>query len=107
MSRRSHAMRFSRRNAMTSLLVATVIGTSALMAQNAPTTVGPVQLTIPEGFEFAKSGHQEGMEVSAWTQGAAPNGTLLQVSIVDMGSQLPSATPAELAEGATKYLQQF
>lgn len=76
-------------------------------AQNAPTSVGPIQLAIPEGFEFASSGQKESMTVSAWTKAAGSSKTLLQVSIVDMGSPADSATPAELARGSEIYLRQF
>src|SRR5579863_7650110 len=105
---RIDAMQFLGRIVMSGLLAVALTGTHVSVAQNAPTTVGPVQLTIPEGFEFAKSGRQDTMEVSAWTKGMGSTGTLLQVSIVDMGSQLktvPSA--AELQSGTEKYLQQF
>jgi hypothetical protein len=101
-------MRLRRRMVINGLLAVALSASHVGVAQNAPTTVGPVQLTIPEGFEFAKSGRQDTMQVSAWTKGTGSTGTLLQVSIVDMGSQLatvPSA--AELAEGTEKYLQQF
>jgi hypothetical protein len=101
-------MRLHRRIVMNALLALALSGSYVGAAQNAPTTVGPVQLTIPEGFEFAKSGRQDTMQVSAWTKGMGSTRTLLQVSIVDMGSQLATVpTAAELTEGTKKYLQQF
>jgi len=101
-------MRCLGRILMNALFAVALTGSHVGAAQNAPTTVGPVQLTIPEGFEFVKSGRQDTMEVSAWTKGTGSTGTLLQVSIVDMGSQLATVpTAAELVAGTEKYLQQF
>jgi hypothetical protein len=80
---------------------------SISIAQAAPGTVGPIQLTIPEGFEFAKSGRQNNADVSAWIKGTGLTKTVLQVSVVDMASPADSATPQQLAQGAEKYLRQF
>lgn len=106
---RSNHSRFRTSARCQLLLLAVALSVSSLgNAQNGPTTLGPVQLTIPEGFEFAKSGRQDAMEVSAWTKGVGSTGTLLQVSIVDMGSQLETVpTAAQLTEGTDKYLQEF
>lgn len=76
-------MRIPGRILMNALFAVALTGSHVGAAQNAPTTVGPVQLTIPERFEFVKSGRQDTVEVSAWTKGMGSTGTLLQVSIVD------------------------
>jgi hypothetical protein len=100
-------MRFSKIRAIVALLTALAIFPSVSKAEVAPTSVGPIQLVIPEGFEYVTSEEKENLKTSAWTKGAGLVRTLLQVSIFDMGSAAASATPAELAQGAEKYLHQF
>jgi hypothetical protein len=105
---RISVMRMDRQIAVLAFLVAVFAAGQAAHAQNVPTTVGPVQLRIPDGFSFANSGRQDSMQVSAWTKGTGPARTLLQVTIADMGSQLATQpTAEELAAGTEKYLRQF
>ena len=73
----------------------------------AAATVGPIQLTIPDGFEFARSGHHDGARVSAWTKAAGSTKALLQVTLYDMGATADNSTPEELSHAAQAYLRQF
>jgi hypothetical protein len=79
----------------------------AASAQSAAATVGPIQFTVPDGFEFARSGHHDGAEISAWTKSTGSSKTLLQVTLYDMGSTADTSTPQELSHAARGYLHQF
>lgn len=79
----------------------------AASAQAAAATVGPIQFTVPDGFEFARSGRHDGAEVSAWIKSAGSSKTLLQVTLYDMGSAADTSTPQELSHAAQAYLHQF
>ena len=75
-----------------------------------PTTVGPVVIAVPEGFEAAHTQRLEKTLVTAWTK-SVPNGstkTLLQIDVVDLG-QRHGKPPSQqdLSIGAEKYLRQF
>lgn len=75
-----------------------------------PATVGPIVITVPEGFEAADTQRLEKMVVTAWTK-SVPNGsmkTLLQVNVVDFGQQRAKPpSQQELSIYAEKYLRQF
>ena len=79
----------------------------AASAQAAAATVGPIQFTVPEGFEFARSGHRDGAEISAWTKSTGASKALLQVTLYDMGATADTSTPQELSHAAQAYLHQF
>ncbi len=80
---------------------------AATAATVIPATVGPIQLVIPDGFEFARSGHHDGARVSAWTKAGGATKALLQVTLYDMGSTADTSTPQELSHAAQAYLRQF
>ena len=75
-----------------------------------PATVGPIVITVPEGFEAADTQRLEKMVVTAWTK-SLPNGsmkTLLQINVVDFGQQRGKPpSQQELSIYAEKYLRQF
>jgi hypothetical protein len=75
-----------------------------------PATVGPIVITVPQGFEAADTQRLEKMVVTAWTK-SVPNGgmkTLLQINVVDFGHQHgKSPSQQELSSYAEKYLRQF
>ena len=80
---------------------------AATSAQATAASVGPIRFTVPDGFEFARSGHHDGAEVSAWTRSTGSSKTLLQVTLYDMGSTANTSTPQELSRAAQAYLRQF
>ena len=79
-------------------------------AQAAPVTVGPVVISVPEGFAAAQTQKQKKTLITAWTK-SVRNGsqkTLLQINVIDFGS--PAGKPAaaqDQAIYAEKYLRQF
>ena len=81
-----------------------------MAALAAPVTVGPVMITVPDGFEAAQIQRLKKTLVAAWTR-SARNGslkTLLQVNVIDFGS--PPGKPAaaqDLMVYSEKYLHQF
>jgi hypothetical protein len=82
----------------------------AVSAHAAPVTVGPVIITVPEGFEAAQTQRLKKTLITAWTK-SVRNGslkTLLQINVIDFGS--PPGKPAarqDLNVYAEKYLRQF
>lgn len=92
--------------ATAAMVVPATVGV-ATAAPVVPATVGPIELTIPDGFEFARSGHHDGARVSAWTKAQGPTKALLQVTLYDMGSTADTSTPQELSQAAQAYLRQF
>ena len=89
------------------VFIAAALVFSCSQADAESASVGPIQLVIPEGFAYATSARQGSMTVSAWTDSAGAAKTLLQVSVVDIGSSAESIGPAELADGSASYLLQF
>jgi hypothetical protein len=75
--------------------------------QAAAATVGPIQFTVPDGFEFERSGHHDGAQISAWTKSTGASKALLQITLYDMGSAADTSTPQELSHAAQAYLHQF
>jgi hypothetical protein len=76
----------------------------------AAVTVGPVVITVPEGFEAAQTQKQKKSLIAAWTKSVRSVGlkTLLQINVVDFGSPPgKSAAADDLAIYAEKYLRQF
>ena len=87
---------------------AATVGAATLASASAgAATVGPIQLILPDGFEFARSGHHDGARVSAWTKANGSTKALLQVTLYDMGSTADTSTPQELSHAAQAYLRQF
>jgi hypothetical protein len=85
-------------------LVAAPLGRSAAAAE-----VGPLVISVPDGFEGPTSSSQDGGVTTAWVKprpGFA-GGTLLQVSMIDLGASLDGLPPAQRGEGARHYLVEF
>jgi len=82
----------------------------ALAAHAAPVTVGPVIITVPEGFEAAQTQRLKKTLITAWTKSVRSAGlkTLLQINVIDFGSAPGRpAAPQDLNIYAEKYLHQF
>jgi len=81
-----------------------------LSAQAAPVTVGPVVISVPEGFAAAQTQKRKETLITAWTK-SVRNGslkTLLQINVIDFGSPAGKAVAAQdQAIYAEKYLRQF
>jgi len=82
----------------------------AMGAYAAPVTVGPIIITVPEGFEAAQTQRLKKTLITAWTK-SIRNGnlkTLLQINVIDFGSApgRPAASQ-DLNIYAEKYLHQF
>jgi hypothetical protein len=81
-----------------------------LSAHAVPVTVGPVVITVPEGFAAAQTQKQKKTLITAWTKSVRNDGlkTLLQINVVDFGSAPGKPAAAQdLAIYAEKYLHQF
>jgi hypothetical protein len=74
-----------------------------------PADVGPLSIAVPAGFDGPTTAEKEGGVMMAWVkrQPGEGSGTLLQISVVDLGSALAGITVAQRAEGAKHYLSQF
>ena len=90
------------------ILAAQILLTVA--AHAAPVEVGPVFITVPEGFAAAQTQKQKKTLITAWTK-SVRNGslkTLLQIDVIDFGSAPGKPAAAQdLASYAEKYLRQF
>jgi hypothetical protein len=93
---------------LATLLVLQLLLTVSALA--APVTVGPVVISVPEGFAAAQTQKRKETLITAWTK-SVRNGslkTLLQINVIDFGS--PAGKPAaaqDQAIYAEKYLRQF
>lgn len=79
-------------------------------AHAVPVTVGPVVISVPEGFELAQTQRLKKTLISAWTKSIRSAGmkTLLRIDVVDFGSPRDKPAAAEdLHIYAEKYLRQF
>jgi hypothetical protein len=91
-----------------------VLGTQLLLCAAhaaAPATVGPVVITVPEGFAPAQTQKLRKTLITAWTKsargGAGSLKTLLQINVIDFGTPPGKPTaPADLERYAEKYLRQ-
>jgi len=74
-----------------------------------PAEVGPLSISVPAGFDGPTTGQKEGAVMTAWVKHHPDEdgGTLLQISVVDMGAALNGITVAQRAEGAKRYLSEF
>ena len=82
----------------------------AMAAHAAPVTVGPVIISVPEGFEAAQTQRLKKTLITAWTKSVRSAGlkTLLQINVIDFGSAPGKpAAPQDLSIYAEKYLHQF
>jgi len=76
----------------------------------AAVAVGPVVISIPEGFETAQTQKLKKALITAWTKSARNSGlkTLLQINVIDLGVRPGKApTTQELTVQAEHYLRQF
>jgi hypothetical protein len=82
----------------------------AMGAYAAPVTVGPIIITVPEGFEAAQTQRLKKTLITAWTKSVRHGNlkTLLQINVIDFGSApgKPAASQ-DLNIYAEKYLHQF
>ncbi len=71
--------------------------------------VGPITITVPEGFDGPASSELEGGVTAAWVKRrpASPAGTLLQISAVDVGPSLDDIQGSDRFEAARHYLLEF
>jgi hypothetical protein len=81
----------------------------ALPLRAAPVTVGPVVISVPEGFEAAQTQRTKNTLVTAWTRSVRASGlkTLLQINVTDL--RTPAGKPpsaAQLGALAEKLLRQ-
>jgi hypothetical protein len=74
-----------------------------------PADVGPLSITVPAGFDGPTTGENEGTVMTAWVKHhpGDDGGTVLQISVVNMGSALNEITLVQRAEGAKHYLSEF
>lgn len=74
-----------------------------------PADVGPLSIAVPAGFDGPTTGQKEGTVMTAWVKhrDGEDGGTVLQISIVDMGATLNGITVAQRAEDARHYLLEF
>jgi hypothetical protein len=82
----------------------------AIAAHAAPVTVGPVVISVPQGFEAAQTQRLKKTLITAWTKSVRSAGlkTLLQINVIDFGSAPGKpAAPQDLNTYAEKYLHQF
>jgi hypothetical protein len=93
---------------LAAVLAAQLLLTVSALA--APVTVGPVVITVPEGFAAAQTQKQKKTLVTAWTK-SVRNGslkTLLQINVIDFGSAAGKpASAQDQAIYAERYLRQF
>jgi|KBSSwiStaDraftv2_1062776.scaffolds.fasta_scaffold01222_11 hypothetical protein len=79
-------------------------------AAHAAVTVGPIVISVPDGFEAAQTQRLKKTLITAWTKSVRSAGlkTLLQINVIDFGSAPGKpAVPQELSIYAEKYLHQF
>jgi hypothetical protein len=79
-----------------------------------PATVGPIVISVPDGFQHAQTQRQKKLLVTAWTKSVRDGSmkTLLQINVVDFGAPGASqhAGPHSTQDSsvyAEKYLRQF
>jgi hypothetical protein len=82
------------------------------MASGAPAlaaVVGPISISVPEGFEGPASSKLNGGMTAAWVKRrpASPAGTLLQISAVEVGPTLDQIKGPDRFEAARHYLLEF
>jgi hypothetical protein len=72
-------------------------------------TIGPVEISVPEGFGNRQTQRQGSSQTTGWTKFSSDQNTkaLLQVSVYDFGSELGKPSKQELVEGAEQYLREF
>jgi hypothetical protein len=79
-------------------------------AEAAPVVVGPVLVTVPDGFEAAQTQRLRKTLIRAWTKSVRDGSmkTLLQINVIDLGAQSgKSPSKQDLAAASEMYLRQF
>jgi hypothetical protein len=82
---------------------------SLCVARAADASLGPIAMSVPEGFIAAPMQRQRNLSVWAWTK-SARGGTvkaLLEVTVYDFGPKLATASAEEITSGTEQYLRQF
>jgi hypothetical protein len=80
------------------------------VVEAAPVTVGPVTITVPDGFQAAQTQKLKKTFITAWTKSVRDGSvkTLLQIDVIDMGEQSGKEPSAQdLSIYSEKYLRQF
>jgi hypothetical protein len=90
-----------RAEAATLVLVCVIALFVRPVAAAEPTTVGPIVISVPTGFQHAQTQRQKKLLVTAWTKSVRDGSmkTLLQINVVDFGTGA-GASPE-------KYLHEF
>jgi hypothetical protein len=78
-------------------------------AEATPVTVGPVTITVPDGFQVAQTQKLKKTLITAWTKSVRDGSlkTLLQIDVIDIGAQAREPSAQELSIYSEKYLRQF
>ena len=93
-----------------SLLICITICLFSTPVLAGPATVGPIVITVPDGFEAAQTQRSGKTLITAWTKSVHDGSmkTLLQINVVDLGQYAgKEPAPHELSIYAEKYLRQF
>lgn len=71
--------------------------------------VGPLSITVPREFDGPISSAAQGGVTTGWVKRrpGTDGGTLLQVSVIDVGASLDGITGEQRLEGARHYLLEF
>jgi hypothetical protein len=87
------------------LCAAGIFGNNAAL----PAEVGPVNLAVPDGFEGPVTNAEADGMTAVWVKRPVgmTNGTLLQVSTVDLGASLDGITADQRIEAVKHYLLEF
>jgi hypothetical protein len=96
--------RMAQRARLSALFAALFIVDAAFAAP--PAHVGPIIITVPDGFQAAPTQRMKKVLVTAWTKSVRDGSmkTLLQINVVDFGTPASSRDNSIYAE---KYLRQF
>jgi hypothetical protein len=94
-----------RLEAIVFLCVLGILGADVSLAAD----VGPVSITVPEGFEGPVLNAERDGLTAAWVKRPVGmvGGTLLQISTIDLGTSLDGITAEQRAEAVTHYLLEF
>ena len=94
---------------LVALLLALSMATRLSSAFAADASLGPIAMSVPEGFVAAPMQRQQNLSVWAWTK-SAPGGAvkaLLEVTVYDFAPKLANASTEEITNSTEQYLRQF
>jgi hypothetical protein len=94
---------------LVALLLLVALTAPLRIARATDASLGPIAMSVPEGFVAAPMQRHQNLSVWAWTK-SAPGGTvkaLLEVTIYDYGPKLATASAEETASTTEQYLRQF